>query len=1127
MASGREYTQLILTICCVATLILSAVSLPALSGAPTTSTEGPPQSEDSQPGTGAQGESGTPTATGQSAGGDAQARGERSGGGGGLGALSTGEQTTVGGNRSTFSSTGQQVHFTVSSSEPSYWRTSAYKEYTGSGWRQQGEESAYDGGEIPGDTEGQNRVVQTYRLNRSGNSLPAAWRPIVVSGSESDIRVTDQQALRTATRFERGLTYDVLSYTPPRDPDRLRESGYSYPASVENQYTQLPQSTRTQLEPVTRQIVGDPDSPYTAAVRIEEWLETNKEYSLNASHDPGTDIATEFVMNMDRGYCEYFATAMVAMLRSQDIPARYVTGYSTGQPVGEDKYIVRGMNAHAWVEVYFEDIGWVRFDPTPGSARLDAEAQAYAQASSGGSGGSGGESGSVGSTPGGSAGSGSASGADGTVTAAGSSTQSSDAASEYRHREVGSPGETMGSAGTSGSGSEQTTDGDSESTDGSQDGQSSRSDDRSSSEESGSDGQSSEESGSDGQSPEESGSDHETPEPDDEDQSENGAIPPLGTELNRTELVPGTDVQVTVTRAGEPVEGVTVRFNGDAVGDTAPDGTVVGTVPYAEALNVTVATGQDAQSLGGAPPVARSVYFDIREPSVGALDSPATDPAPSDVDTYEVETNATVDVANPPIPNSPVVVTAIINGTPIPGATLSVGGSPAGETNQSGQAKITLPADVEQTQIQVTRGAVTGARELTLLTQLNVSVAGDFYPRGDAAVTVTARGTSVANATVTIGDGVLGRTTTSGTVAGQFPGTTGNVTVTATKGIAEGTRRLELRELAVRATPESVLPFPWTGVTVQSRLEDEPAGGVEIRLNGRPVGETSPGGTLNATLPPTYGVTVTAVGYGQRVSTAAGNPVAVLLGTVAVGLLVVGAVARRGRRSDRTTRGVLTAALTAVVRLTQRLFGGIVSFSSRVDDFVRWIAGIARRLRKDVTAIPQLLAQWVRRARRRSSAVAGRIRRSLSRIATWVTRMIRSVSTVIRNPKRSVVLCLGWLRRLFESAESTTTGGDAAAPGTTREESEEAESRLTVREAWREFLGYVSVRRWRTKTPGQISRRAIESDGLPPEAVKLLTDSFREVEYGDRSAQDSVAGAQDALERIKRAVRAETEDDDS
>jgi hypothetical protein len=76
---------------------------------------------------------------------------------------------------------------------------------------------------------------------------------------------------------------------------------------------------------------------------------------------------------MDAGYCTYYATTMVAMLRAQDVPARLVTGYTTGQQVAEGEYVVRGLDAHAWVQVYFEGVGWVRFDPTPSGPRETAE----------------------------------------------------------------------------------------------------------------------------------------------------------------------------------------------------------------------------------------------------------------------------------------------------------------------------------------------------------------------------------------------------------------------------------------------------------------------------------------------------------------------------------------------------------------------------------------------------------------------------------------------------------------------------------------------------------------------------------------------------------------------------------
>ena len=94
------------------------------------------------------------------------------------------------------------------------------------------------------------------------------------------------------------------------------------------------------------------------------------------------------------------------------------------------------------------------------------------------------------------------------------------------------------------------------------------------------------------------------------------------------------------------------------------------------------------------------------------------------------------------------------------------------------------------------------------------------------------------------------------------------------------------------------------------------------------------------------------------------------------------------------------------------------------------------------------------------------------------------------------------------------------------EDPEEVESRLTVREAWTEFLRLVSVRYWRTKTPGQVERVAIERDDLPPDAVRLLTDSFRDVEYGDRAASDRVSGAKRALQAIEESRQSDDGGDD-
>ncbi|WP_148417044.1 transglutaminase-like domain-containing protein, partial [Haloferax sp. KTX1] len=85
---------------------------------------------------------------------------------------------------------------------------------------------------------------------------------------------------------------------------------------------------------------------------------------------------------MDEGYCVYFATTMVTMLRTQGIPARMTVGYTSGQRIDENQWVVRGLNSHAWVEVYFPDQGWVQFDPTPSGPREAVRQQRIEEASS-------------------------------------------------------------------------------------------------------------------------------------------------------------------------------------------------------------------------------------------------------------------------------------------------------------------------------------------------------------------------------------------------------------------------------------------------------------------------------------------------------------------------------------------------------------------------------------------------------------------------------------------------------------------------------------------------------------------------------------------------------------------------
>ncbi|MFP4590444.1 MAG: DUF3488 and transglutaminase-like domain-containing protein [Halobacteriales archaeon] len=258
-----------------------------------------------------------------------------------------------------------EVRYTIESDEPALWRTGVYDRYTGDGWVRTGTRSPF----TPTDSVPPNATVveQRVRTEIETDRLPAAAKPLDVAGIDG-VEVTGQDAPIAPEPLSSGDTYTVASaVTSPDDVGEWRE-----PLSpIQEDYTQLPEDLPDRLPTFTDELLEGVDDPLDQAARIEEFLEREKSYSLDVSR-PSGDIADQFLFEMDKGYCTYFATTMVAMLRSADVPARMAVGYGNGQQVAEDRWVVRGLNSHAWVEVYHPDAGWVAFDPTPASPRSSA-----------------------------------------------------------------------------------------------------------------------------------------------------------------------------------------------------------------------------------------------------------------------------------------------------------------------------------------------------------------------------------------------------------------------------------------------------------------------------------------------------------------------------------------------------------------------------------------------------------------------------------------------------------------------------------------------------------------------------------------------------------------------------------
>lgn len=157
-------------------------------------------------------------------------------------------------------------------------------------------------------------------------------------------------------------TYTAFSMSEPPPAERLR-SAPDGRGPARFHYVQLPVLPE-RVEALADSLTRGIDNRYDRVLAIQRWLRSLT-YTLELPSDPSLD---HFLFERQAGHCEYFSTAMVMLLRSQEIPARNVNGFLGGQWNDFGEYLAVTQNeAHSWVEVWFPGYGWVPFDPTPGS----------------------------------------------------------------------------------------------------------------------------------------------------------------------------------------------------------------------------------------------------------------------------------------------------------------------------------------------------------------------------------------------------------------------------------------------------------------------------------------------------------------------------------------------------------------------------------------------------------------------------------------------------------------------------------------------------------------------------------------------------------------------------------------
>jgi len=260
-----------------------------------------------------------------------------------------------------------------------YWRNLTYDRYTGQGWTTGSlGKQAFEPGDFaqPADIENHRLVRQEIRIIEDLGNLVYSAGSLVTADKDFQVawrlHWSDEMLNDIFGATIDNDLYRVDSLQPVFSEAELRAVNQRYPPWVIEHYIHIPESVPERVLYLAREITATEPTAYDRALAIEAYVRQFP-YTLDVPQPPQSrDIVDYFLFDLQKGYCDYYASAMVVLARASGLPARLVTGFVSGNYNAEqDTFIVTADQAHAWVEIYFPEYGWIPFEPTGGRDPID------------------------------------------------------------------------------------------------------------------------------------------------------------------------------------------------------------------------------------------------------------------------------------------------------------------------------------------------------------------------------------------------------------------------------------------------------------------------------------------------------------------------------------------------------------------------------------------------------------------------------------------------------------------------------------------------------------------------------------------------------------------------------------